>query len=108
MRRRRPGGGRALRGLQLKASAGRRTPTTKTATLARAVEFLAEGAWQQAHEIVQKEKSPLAAWLHGIVHTLEGDLDNARHWYRKADRDFPGRDAVRQEIAAARKAVTAD
>ena len=54
--------------------------------LARAVELLATGGWQQAHKIVQQEKSALAAWLHGIVHTLEGDLDNARYWYRKAKR----------------------
>ena len=71
--------------------------------LARAVELLAAGAWQQAHEIVQQETSGLAAWLHGIVHTLEGDLDNARYWYRRADRIFPGRDAVQGEIAAARR-----
>ena len=76
-----------------------------TDPLARAVELLAAGAWQQAHEIVQQEKSTLAAWLHGIVHTLEGDLDNARYWYRKADRAFPGRNAVQDEIAAARKTV---
>ena len=76
-----------------------------TDPLARAVELLADGAWQQAHEIVQQEKSTLAAWLHGIVHTLEGDLDNARYWYRKADRAFPGRGAVQDEIAAARKTV---
>ena len=74
--------------------------------LARAVEFLEAGAWQQAHEIVKAERSNLAAWLHGIVHTLEGDLDNARYWYRRAGRDFPGRDAVQQEIAAARRKVT--
>jgi len=40
--------------------------------LARAVNHLEKGAWQRAHEIVQPEDSPLAAWLHGIVHTLEG------------------------------------
>ncbi len=74
-------------------------------SLARAVELLAAGAWEQAHEIVQKEESALAAWLHGIVHTLEGDLENARYWYRKADRVFPGRDAVQGEIAAARTMV---
>jgi len=73
--------------------------------LTRAVELLATGAWQPAHEIVQKETSALAAWLHGIVHTLEGDLDNARYWYRKADRVFPGPDAVQDEISAARRAV---
>ena len=74
-------------------------------SLARAVVLLAAGEWRQAHEIVQKEPSALAAWLHGIVHTLEGDLDNARYWYRRADRVFPGPDAVQAEIAAARKMV---
>ena len=78
------------------------TPLRPGNALARALDLLAAGAWQQAHEIVQKDDSVLAAWLHGIVHTLEGDLDNARHWYGKANRTFPGPDAVQQEIAAAR------
>jgi len=73
--------------------------------LARAVALLAAGDWQGAHEIVQEEESPLGAWLHGIVHTLEGDLGNARYWYRRARCPFPGREAVRKEIAAARRAV---
>ena len=76
---------------------------TDTNALERAVGLLAGGAWQPAHEIVQKETSVLAAWLHGIVHTLEGDLENARHWYVKAKREFPGPDAVDAEIAAARE-----
>jgi len=74
-------------------------------SLTRAVELLAAGDWKQAHEIVQKEKSTLAAWLHGIVHILEGDLDNARGWYKRAERPFPGGDAAQTEIAAARRAV---
>ncbi len=75
--------------------------------LARAVELLEAGAWQHAHEIVQEDKSALAAWLHGIVHTLEGDLENAQYWYRKADRVFRGPDAVGEELAAARQALPA-
>ena len=82
----------------MKSSAGNKR-------LARAVELLADGAWQQAHKIVQQEESALAAWLHGIVHTLEGDLDNARYWYRRAKRAFPGQDAVEAEITAARRMV---
>ena len=74
--------------------------------LQRAIEFLAASDWKAAHEIVQKDTSAQAAWLHGIVHTLEGDLDNARYWYRHAEREFPGADAVQQEIAAARAAVS--
>ena len=80
-------------------------PHRPTESLTRAVELLRAGAWQQAHEIVQKEDSALAAWLHGIVHTLEGDLENARYWYKKARRAFPGPGAVREEIAAAGRAV---
>jgi len=74
-------------------------------SLTRAVDLLVTGAWQDAHEIVQKETSTTAAWLHGIVHILEGDLDNARYWYRKAGREFPGADAVQSEISAARLQV---
>ncbi len=74
-------------------------------SLGQAVALLAAGDWKQAHEIVQKEKSTLAAWLHGIVHILEGDLDNARGWYKRAERAFPGAEAAQAEIAAARRAV---
>ncbi|TMB36525.1 MAG: hypothetical protein E6J62_07295, partial [Deltaproteobacteria bacterium] len=59
-----------------------------------------------AHDIVQKDDSTLGAWLHGIVHTLEGDDDNARYWYRQAGRTFRGRTAVEEEIAAARQAAS--
>lgn len=75
--------------------------------LGRAVDLLAAGDWKQAHEIVQKDKSALAAWLHGIVHILEGDLKNARGWYGRTDRPFPNPEAVQEEIAAARRAVQA-
>ena len=78
---------------------------TTAEPLARALDHLAAGAWQDAHQIVQNESSTLAAWLHGIVHTLEGDLDNARYWYRKANREFPGAASVQDEIAAARRAL---
>jgi hypothetical protein len=72
----------------------------------RVLDLLEAGDWKAAHEIVQKESSTLAAWLHGIVHLLEGDLDNARGWYEKAEREFPGAGAVKQEIAAARRSAT--
>jgi hypothetical protein len=39
------------------------------------------------------------------VHTLEGDLDNARYWYRRTTREVPGPGAVTREIAAARLAL---
>ena len=79
--------------------------TSNPRPLETALDLLAAGNWQKAHEIVQNEKSTDAAWLHGIVHILEGDLDNARGWYRRAERAFPGPDAAQAEIAAARLAL---
>jgi Tfp pilus assembly protein PilF len=79
----------------------------RSAALVKALAHLDAGEWQRAHEIVQADKSVLAAWMHGIVHTIEGDLDNARYWYRKAKREFPGAGAVQQEIDAARERLRA-
>ena len=73
--------------------------------LVTALDHLAAGEWQKAHEIVQKETSTMGSWLHGIVHILEGDRENAQGWYRRAERDFPGMDAAPTEIAAARQAI---
>jgi hypothetical protein len=80
-------------------------PREPAADLARAVAHLENRDWQAAHAIVQDDESVLAAWLHGIVHTLEGDLDNARYWYRRAKRAFPGPEAVAAEIGEARRAL---
>ena len=67
--------------------------------LRRAVALLQASDWQAAHEIVQQdEASALACWAHGIVHLMEGDIANARYWYRRAKRNFD--DDVAKEIAA--------
>ena len=67
--------------------------------LERAVALLESGDWQAAHEIVQgDEDSRLSCWAHGIVHLLEGDIPNARYWYRQAKRPFPRQPAVENEI----------
>jgi hypothetical protein len=76
-------------------------------SLCRAADLLAEGAWEAAHTIVQDDPSKLAAWMHGIVHLLEGDASNARYWYGRAGRAFPGEGAVQAEIDAVRAAVEA-
>jgi hypothetical protein len=75
---------------------------------AHAVALRETGAWQEPHRIVQDQRSTLAAWLHGIVHTLEGDLDNARYWYWRARHAFPGPEGVGAEITEARDRVGVD
>ena len=73
----------------------------KKAELERALEHLRAGDWEAAHKIVQQdEDSELACWAHGIVHLMEGDLSNARYWYREAQREFPRSPSIPEEIAA--------
>ena len=72
--------------------------------MAKAVRHLEAGDWQAAHRIVQSDSSALGSWAHGIVHLMEGDLPNARYWYREAKRAFPAKDAT-AEIAALRRSL---
>jgi len=74
--------------------------------LRSAVALLERGDWQGAHLLVQQdEDDALYCWAHGIVHVLEGDLPNARYWYREAKRLFPADFSVAAELAALRQAL---
>jgi hypothetical protein len=57
-------------------------------SLRAAIEHLARGDWQKAHDIVHGDESPLACWAHAVVHLQEGDVDNARYWFGRAGRRF--------------------
>jgi hypothetical protein len=72
-------------------------------SLRAALDYLDQGNWSAAHKIVQSDESPVGCWVHGIVHVMEGDLDNARYWYERAGRAFSVDTAT--EIAAVKKAV---
>jgi len=55
--------------------------------LLRAIELALTGKWDSAHEIVQQyEDDATAAWIHAVLHKMEGDLSNAGYWYRHANR----------------------
>jgi hypothetical protein len=75
--------------------------------IAKAVRHLEAGDWKAAHVIVQKDSSALGCWAHGIVHLIEGDLDNARYWYRRAHRALPHLDTANAEIAALKASLGA-
>ena|SRR5215469_13690951 len=62
----------------------------------------AKDNWQRAHESAQRDEGPDGAWVHGYLHRKQGDLSNAKYWYRRADRavgygDF---DRERESIVA--------
>ncbi|MBO9641665.1 MAG: hypothetical protein J7603_00960 [Pseudacidovorax sp.] len=66
---------------------------------------LRAGRWNAAHDRVQRHDSLLAAWLHGIVHLQEGDLEDAENWYDRAARRFRSRGSLEEEMAAFEAAV---
>lgn len=69
--------------------------------LLRAVELAQADDWEAAHQIVQQyEDDPAAAWLHAVLHKIEGDLGNSRYWYRQANRFDRAEDNPRAELAA--------
>jgi hypothetical protein len=66
-----------------------------------ALRLLQGGDWRAAHAIVQEdEESRLSCWAHGIVHLMEGDVPNARYWYRRAGRVLREDFSIKAEIAA--------
>jgi hypothetical protein len=66
-----------------------RPPRGLTAAL-RALWWARRGAWDKAHKIVMDESGRASAWVHAYLHRVEGDLDNARYWYRQARRPPAG------------------
>jgi hypothetical protein len=57
--------------------------------LVEAVDLALGGDWPSAHRIVQElEGDAIANWIHAVVHRMEGDLGNARYWYRRCGREL--------------------
>jgi Tfp pilus assembly protein PilF len=83
------------------------TDNRATDALLEALRHLERGDWEAAHVIVQEDPSNTASWAHGIVHLMEGDLDNAGYWYRRAGRSRPDPARIGAEIAALRAALEA-
>lgn len=49
----------------------------------------AKGDWDGAHDVAQEMNDRLGARLHAYLHRKEGDLTNARYWYRQAGATMP-------------------
>lgn len=69
--------------------------------LLKAIDLALAGKWDDAHRIVQQhEGDPSAAWIHAVLHKIEGDLDNSRYWYRRAGKMEKVDEESRAELAA--------
>ena len=70
---------------QFKNSLANAKPPAGLAPALTALWWAGKDKWEKAHTIVMDEGGKDCAW-HGIMHRREGDFDNARYWYRRAQR----------------------
>ena len=55
----------------------------------KALDLASDGAWHEAHELVQPYSDQNSCLIHAYLHRVEGDLSNAGYWYRRADSTMP-------------------
>ena len=58
--------------------------------------WLRIGLIERPHDIVQSATNGIPAYIHGVVHRLEGDYWNANYWFRRV-----GNSALIEDIASA-------
>jgi hypothetical protein len=87
---------------EFKRSLSKATPPAKCSPALHALWWTAKDDWEAAHEIVMKHDDADSAWVHAHLHRVEGDLSNARYWYRQA-----GKSAATSALDAEREAIIA-
>jgi hypothetical protein len=73
--------------------------------LLQAIDLALAGQWNEAHQIVQQYEDATAAWIHAVLHKIEGDRGNSRYWYRRAGKLEHSSDEPKEELAEIRKEV---
>ncbi len=74
--------------------------------LLKAIDHALNGQWDLAHGIVQGyESDSTGAWIHAVLHKIEGDTANSHYWYRRAGKMEHTADEARAELEAIRKVV---
>jgi hypothetical protein len=69
---------------EFKCSLSRGRPPAGLAPALLGLWWAGNDNWSKAHEIVMDESGKDCAWVHAYLHRVEGDLGNARYWYREA------------------------
>lgn len=63
---------------------------------AKALDLVASGLWDEAHQLVQPYSDELSCLIHAYLHRVEGDLSNARYWYGQAGQTMPNNSLVQE------------
>lgn len=72
--------------LGFKRSLSKTEPPSGLSPALVALWWAGKNDWRKAHKLVMSEDGAECAWVHAYLHRFEGDLDNARYWYRQAHR----------------------
>ena len=72
----------------------------------QALWYAKQGDWERAHVLIQDEADADSAWVHAYLHRLEGDLSNARCWYRRSGRSPANIDLDREWEEIAKSLLT--
>ena len=72
-----------------------------------AVQLALDDQWDAAHQTVQAmEDDPIAAWIHAVLHKIEGDRGNSAYWYRRAGKLEHIDDQPRAELTSIQRLLT--
>ena len=71
---------------EFKESLAKTKPPAELTPALAALWWAGKDNWERAHNIVMDAAGKDSAWVHAYLHRVEGDLDNARYWYRRAQR----------------------
>ena len=75
---------------QYQDSIGGEAPPAGLTLALQALWWAGKGEWDRAHGCAQQQEGdPACDWVHAHLHRLEGDLNNAAYWYRRAGHAMP-------------------
>jgi hypothetical protein len=67
-----------------KRSLAKPRPPAGLAPALAALWWAGKDEWSRAHDLAMAGEGSGHSWVHAYLHRLEGDLENARYWYRQA------------------------
>jgi hypothetical protein len=73
---------------------------------ARSLLLLAAGDIESAHRIAQESSSVNGSYVHGMVHRVEDDFDNARYWFLRAGVHPASPEIYRRAVANSHRIAT--
>lgn len=55
----------------------------------KALDLARKETWGESHQIVQQHADKLSCLIHAYLHRIDGDISNAKYWYKQAGVDMP-------------------